>query len=145
VNNRPARIFFLLVIVIITSIALMNLVTSPDSDAGSLSHGVDFLTLMRDIRAGKVATVDWQQSTLSGKYVVNDERYATQFIPPESPNANVVFEAVMAAPNPIRMRFLSPPATSTILSIFGVIAFPLMLIALIYFLVLRPAQIASRR
>jgi cell division protease FtsH len=145
-NNKPARTFFLLVIVIITGVALMNLITNPASILGANQPTVvNEAQFERDVREGKVASIEWQQATINAEMVANNQKVTTKFVPPETPGAQSLKDAIMASKTPVKVSYLDPPAASTVLNVLGVIAFPLMLVALIYFLVLRPAQMGGNQ
>jgi hypothetical protein len=144
-NNKPAKTFFLLVIVVITSIALMNLITGANSPFASGSKSISAGELFVELHAGKVESIEWQQTSLRGMFLEGVPFSAT-FVKPSDPAAVTLTDLVRevntkgGSTRPVNLTILDPPASATALNVLSIIAFPLMLIALIYFLVLRPAQ-----
>jgi len=143
-SNRPAKTFLLLVVVVVAGIVLMNLLTGPSSFLdGPPRKQVDIATLIRDVQRGNVAKIEWQQHRVSGEYFGSPrEKFETDYVSPTEAGAKPLLDAISQDPKPIEVNYLDPPASATVLNILGVIAFPLMLIAVIYFLVLRPAQLS---
>jgi ATP-dependent Zn protease len=140
--------FIVLLFATICGILLMNFITSPASIfASQLPKELDSNALIQEIRQGHVKEIDWQQSTVSGEFVTGS-RFTSHFVPPDSPGAKPLQDAITEAKNSgsgLIVRYLDPPASTTVLTVLGVVALPLMLIGLIYFLVLRPAQMGAGR
>jgi len=142
-NNRPAKTFFLLVIVIILGIALMNLITNPGSIfSGNTPKELPASALNEAIKSHNIVEAKWQQSTLTG--TLKDGTKFTSKVADIASSAADGFENFLRS-NSVPYERMDPPASTTVLSILSVIAFPLMLIALIYFLVLRPAQMGGNQ
>ncbi|HTQ08455.1 MAG TPA: ATP-dependent zinc metalloprotease FtsH [Fimbriimonadaceae bacterium] len=146
-SNKPAKTFLLLVIVVIAGIALMNLIVGPSSFLnGPQPKTVDIATLVKDVQKGNVSKIDWQQNKISGEYYgTPPEKFTTNFVSPSDAGAKPLLDAISADPKQIQVNYLDPPASAAVLNILGVVAFPIMLIALIYFLVLRPAQMGGNQ
>jgi cell division protease FtsH len=143
-NNRPAKTFFLLVIVIITGIALMNLITSPTSLISGTKPPKELQAseLYSKIDNGEIVSAEWQQTVFSGE-LKNGDRFTAKVADVSSAPAGE-FEKYLRDKK-VPFKRMDPPASATLLSILSVIAFPIMLIALIYFLVLRPAQMGGNQ
>lgn len=138
-RNRPLIALILLVVVIASAVALLSLLTGP-SDRNQVDIGL----LMEDIRHGKVASLSWEGTLVTGTYV-NGQAFETRYVEPRDAAGAVLVNLIEQTNEssrgaPIKLQILDRPATGIALSVLSVIAFPLMLIALIYFLVLRPAQ-----
>ncbi|MFI5386214.1 MAG: hypothetical protein ACHQ50_08850 [Fimbriimonadales bacterium] len=69
-NNKPARTFFLLVIVIISGIALMNFLSNPSSLlGGSQPKELTTAQLYAAIQTpGRITSAQWQQGTFKGEF-----------------------------------------------------------------------------
>jgi cell division protease FtsH len=153
-NNKPARTLFLLVIAIITAVALMNLVTGSSGILNSTPpKSLSISDLMEQIQQNNVSTLEWQQSSISGD-LTSGGKYVTRYVPPDQPGAQQLTGVLEnynrdartdKTKKPIKWTILDPPASATALNVLSIIAFPLMLIALIYFLVLRPAQMGGNQ
>jgi len=142
VSNRPAKTFILLVVVIVAGIALMNLVAGPDSILGGASpKELTTAQLNSLIETKKIADAEWQQDHFRG-----EETDGTKFTAnvPSADSASAGDFEKFLRDNKVPYQRMSPPASTAILNILGVVAFPIMLIALIYFLVLRPNLMNAR-
>ncbi|HVT13646.1 MAG TPA: ATP-dependent zinc metalloprotease FtsH [Fimbriimonadaceae bacterium] len=134
-------------IVVIACIALMNLITTPAIFGGAQPKAVDIATLIGKVKAGEVTKIDWQQNKLTGEYT-NGDKFTTNFVEYSSAGARPLQDAIAEAGGKGKapaVNLLDPPASTTIVSVLSVVAFPLMLIGLIYFLVLRPAQMGGNQ
>ena len=138
-TNRPAKTFLLLVITIVCGIVVMNLITSPSVFGGS-ARELDTYSLNDAIKNHQIISAEWQRTTLSG--VLKPEgRFTARVADVSGPSAGE-FEKFLRDNN-VPYRIMDPPATTTIVGVLGVVAFPLLLIVLIYFLVLRPVQMGA--
>jgi hypothetical protein len=142
-NNKPAKTFFLLVIVIITSIALMNLIA--DKANGSSVKSISAGDVISGVHGGSIESIEWQETRLRGKYRTGG-KFTANYVKPSEPAAVTLTDLIRevntkgGSTPTVKLTILDPPASLMALSILGIIAFPLMLVALIYFLVLRPTQ-----
>ncbi|MGV3615938.1 MAG: ATP-dependent zinc metalloprotease FtsH [Fimbriimonas sp.] len=141
--NKPTRTLLVLVVIVFVSIAIMSTLSS-----GSGGFGVQkrddlqrsqFLTALEK---GEVETAVWQQNTITGK-LTNGRQYQVLVPDKDSPGAPSVVAALDASN--ATWKYEQPPITTAIVGLLSVIAFPLMIIALIYFLVLRPAQMGGNQ
>jgi cell division protease FtsH len=141
--NRPAKTLFVLVIIIITGIAAINLVAGPTSPLGGAQvKQMTTAELNQAIEAGNIEKAEWQQSRFEGT-LADGTRFTATVQPPESAGgAN--FEEFLRA-NDVEYDKRPAPISHQALGILSIIAFPLMIIALIYFLVLRPAQMGGNQ
>src|SRR5437868_9646 len=106
---------------------MMNFLTSPTAFlGGSLPTVIDEGTFEQDVRAGNVTNIEWQQTEITAEYK-DGTRKTTHFVPPESSGAVSLKEAIRESKSPVKLTYMDPPATATILSVLSVIAFPLML------------------
>ncbi len=133
----------LLVIMAVVAVVLMQ-VLNPASHL-SLSSQPDQISasdLDKAIKEHRVLHAEWQQDTFSGEYVKAPGQPPRHFealvTDLNSPASTVLLEELKA--NNVNWSIDQPPISNSILGALSVIMFPLMIIALIYFLVLRPAQ-----
>ncbi|MFN8220382.1 MAG: ATP-dependent zinc metalloprotease FtsH [Fimbriimonadales bacterium] len=137
--NRAARTLFLSLILVIVAISLLNLFGPNNGLMGSSPKELDYTSLVKELKAGNVEKGEWQLSRISGtlkdgtKYYTNVNSEGKEQISREFVD------------NGAQLRFLDPPISSSFLSIISMIAFPLMILAMLYFLVLRPAQMGGNQ
>lgn len=84
----------------------------------------------------------WQQNTFYGE-AQGGELFQTIVGEKSDPSAQNVVAALTKSN--AEWKFENPPVSSNLISLLSVIGFPLMIIALIYFLVLRPAQMGGNQ
>jgi len=124
---------------VIVAISLLNLFGPNNGLMGSSPKELDYTSLVKELKAGNVEKGEWQLSRISGtlkdgtKYYTNVNSEGKEQISREFVD------------NGAQLRFLDPPISSSFLSIISMIAFPLMILAMLYFLVLRPAQMGGNQ
>jgi cell division protease FtsH len=144
-TNKPAKTAILLVLVVVVAIALMNAVASPGQIfGGTQPKELTSAELNEAITGHNISTAEWQQSTFTGELKGNPPQKFTSKVADVNSPAAGEFETFLRN-NQVPYKRMDPPASTTLLSVLSVIAFPLMLIALIYFLVLRPAQMGGNQ
>lgn len=105
--------------------------------------------LISSVQNGKVTAIHWQQDSARAELVGGGEIVA------RVPDANSAGGAGLndavnefnkkATKNQIKLELEGPPASQSLISFLSIIAFPLMILGLIYFLVLRPAQMGGNQ
>lgn len=141
--NKPARTILLLVVVVLAGIALLSALSS--SNPLALGPGPKELTyseFTQSVTQHKVETADWQQRQITGK-LSGGQLYKVRVMDAESASANDLLALIKGSPTVLTMA--EPPMINAVVSLLSVIAFPLMILALIYFLVLRPAQMGGNQ
>src|SRR5688500_14298130 len=109
---------------------------------GTQVKNLEFSELKREINSGNVLEAKWQQTRMTGK-LATDQPFEARVPDPQTPGAQEL-ERLLDAKQ-VKYDLESPPISNSIVGILSVIAFPLMIIALIYFLVLRPAQMGGNQ
>ncbi|HWD39485.1 MAG TPA: ATP-dependent zinc metalloprotease FtsH [Fimbriimonas sp.] len=108
----------------------------------TLSQLEDYVT------AHQVMNLDWQQTNITGKFRdpdnSNKETNFETLGPDVSSSGSQPFQSILKE-NKVKWGISPPPISNTLLGILSMITFPLMIIALIYFLVLRPAQMGGNQ
>ncbi len=110
---------------------------------GKKVEEIDLGTFKTALADGNIGSVNWQQSQITGRYK-NENQYQTLAM---DINSNAASDLVKQIENTkgVKFKVEGPPMTSGVVQILSFIAFPLMILALIYFLVLRPAQMGGNQ
>lgn len=147
--NKPARTFVYLLLVAAAAIALLNVVGGGQSPFSSSQAEVKMVT--SDVYAAlalpknspaAIASAEWQQKTLTGK--LNDGKLFRASVDEQgTPGGTLLAKALNEAK--VKWDLKDPPIANGILSVVSMLAIPLMMVALIYFLVLRPAQMGGNQ
>jgi len=141
--NKPARTLLFLVVAVFVGIAMMSMLSSSGPlPVGKSPKELSQSQLKDALKKNQVATANWQQTTLRGE-LKNGEPYTV--LVPEKSDASAPQLIAALDESDVNWKYENPPITSSILSLLSIIAFPLMIIALIYFLVLRPAQMGGNQ
>jgi cell division protease FtsH len=104
---------------------------------------------MKDIYAmidkKEITDAEWQQTNLNGKYLENGVSHQFEaLVPAVDSQAGAALQAAFIKSG-VNWRIVPPPVSATVFGFLSMIAFPLMILALIYFLVLRPAQMGGNQ
>ena len=159
--NKPAKTLLLLFIAGCLGIALMSVFSGQTGLLGGKTNPPKELKtgeFLSFLQSDRVKTAKWQGNQIEGQLVPDGGTERTYFVrvpTPESNGAEKIIAALEDASSerePGKARPLTgnwnienPPPSTAILGALSVIAFPLMIIALIYFLVLRPAQMGGNQ
>jgi cell division protease FtsH len=130
-------------VIVFVGIAIMSTLSSGSGGFGVTQR--EELTTSQFIKAlenDEVETADWQEKTISGK-LRNGKKYHT-LAPSQGDQTGAILLTELKQ-SKANWKLENPPITSAIVSLLSIIAFPLMIIALIYFLVLRPAQMGGNQ
>jgi cell division protease FtsH len=145
--SKPARTLFALIITIFLAFAVINLV-GPAGNAFGAQKVEDWpiSKLYDEAKKGNVKTADIQQSQIEGIYVATgggDAKYRVNTPTSDSDEIGRLTEFLLE--HKVVIEYKKPPISSNVVALLSVIAFPLMILALIYFLVLRPAQMGGNQ
>jgi len=110
------------------------------ADEAAKAKHLPATNLSKDTTA--LVNVEWQQETIRGTLQNGSEFYA-HVLSPDSSGALDLRKALDESKAKVDIQ--PPPAISTVVSFLSVMAFPLVILALIYFLVLRPAQMGGNQ
>jgi len=111
---------------------------------GSQPQQIDLSRFDSEVTAKNVDNVEWQQNTITGNFKNSKSKFEVGSVPELSTEAGANIRQEMKDAG-IKYAIKPPPISSSIISIFSVIFFPLMVIAIIYFLVLRPVQMGGNQ
>ncbi|MBN9501843.1 MAG: cell division protein FtsH [Armatimonadetes bacterium 55-13] len=99
--------------------------------------------VIADAREAKLGDSTWSQDVIRGTIKENGKKYEARVVDSDAQAAQTIWDAF--ASRGIKLEKEKPPAINNILSILSVIAFPLMIGLMIWFLVLRPAQMGGNQ
>jgi cell division protease FtsH len=147
--NKPARALFLTVLAIIVAIAAINYLPGSNTSLFSPDKTIEMsVTDMLDHTAkGHMTKMEWQQSVISGEFSVPGDPKPTKFtvdVPSyDSSGAQGLWTKLIELKAPIKV--LKPPVSQAVIGVLSVLAFPLMVILLLYFFVFKPAQMGGNQ
>ena len=142
-NSKPAKTLFLVLIIAALVIVVMQQLVSSNSSLFSSPKELSMSQLDEAISKGQIKTFDWQQNNASGTFSADNTPFHALVPNSDSAAASSLIARLDAAKVPWKLA--SPPISGALLSILSMIAFPLMIIAVLYFLVLRPAQMGGNQ
>ncbi|RYG35851.1 ATP-dependent zinc metalloprotease FtsH [bacterium] len=91
----------------------------------------------------QVEKLEWQQTSLSGTKI-DGNRFEARVPDFNAPGATELYRSLSSYKD-VDFRFQEPPPINTVVNILSVIGLPLMLFAVVYFLLLRPAQMGGNQ
>ena len=142
-NNRPLKTLLLIVILILSGVALIQLLGSQNGVFGTAPKEVTIGQLNDFIKRKEIESAEWQETQFSFKLKNSSEKYVAQ-VPNSESSAAGAFEGSLRD-NDIKYERKRPPIGNALLSILSMLAFPLVFFALIYFFVWRPAQMGGNQ
>ena len=143
--SKPAKtILYMFLTVVAIVVAAMFLPNSPGLFGGTPPQQIELSKFVSSVRANDVDHVEWQGSTITGNFVTSKAKFEVNSVPEISTPAG---GAILQDLNDHKVNYSPkpPPISSQITGIFTLIFFPLMVIAIIYFLVLRPVQMGGNQ
>jgi cell division protease FtsH len=143
--NRPTKTILALILVLVAGIVLLQLAGSGGSSAALFGPRPKQWTqkdLIQNIEQGNIQSAEWQQTTLSGT-LKNGERFEAMVPDPNTAGGAEIYKRLSDAG--VDFKLAPPPVSSTLVSILSVLAFPIMMFALLYFFVFRPAQMGGNQ
>jgi ATP-dependent Zn protease len=95
---------------------------------------------VQKLSRGQVSSANWLGKEIHGSLGSEDGSRAYEVTVPEVDSAAGAILLTQLMQSNVNWTIEKPPVSSAVLGALSVLAFPLMIIALIYFMVLRPAQ-----
>ena len=143
-NKSPIKILALTVFVIVMLIMAVSMLGSPGSGPFNLAGKTQKYTQTELL--GKLPSVQkatWQGTTLEGTLKDGITRFEADVPDPNTPAGNSFRDTLLAQ----KVNFTTPPPSPSgaIFSALATIALPLMIIGIIYFFVLKPAQMGGNQ
>jgi cell division protease FtsH len=140
--NKPARTLFLLVITIALGFALLSALPGGGFAGAPQTVVLNQSDVIAKANDGLIKEAVWRQRTLSGELTDGSRFNAT--VPSEESQAGADLRATLIASG-VEYKTEGPPWTANLLGMASFIILPLMLFALIYFLMIRPAQMGGNQ
>ena len=148
-TKNPAKTLLLLVVAVVAVIVMMNMLGgSGGLSVGAKHRQLQSYELYQYLRDKKVESATWQQKTLTGRLDAEKGQDAgqdfTAIVPDQdSPNAKGLTDLLNQSG--AKWTTENPPWTQALFGILTAIVLPVMFVGLIYFLVLRPAQMGGNQ
>jgi cell division protease FtsH len=146
--NKASRLLFFTAVVALLIFALLNVFGSNGSLFGKAApQQITVTELESHIKRSPpdLTDVKWQQNEVRGTITGGKEPVEfTLRAPDENSQAAARIQQLMADAG-VKYTFESPPISQGIFGVLTMIAFPLMIVALLYFFVIRPAQMGGNQ
>ena len=137
--SQTAKFIFIMVVLILVGLAITNLAGSGGGLLGiKESQRITFSEMMTRMNEIQSITIQADERLVNGTFK-NGDQFIADGPPSDSPIWSDVERAALATNPPVEVKFAKPPALQNILGLLSMIALPLMLFALVYFLLLRPS------
>jgi len=139
--NKAARTLFLSLFVVILGIVFLNMLsgTTPFMSSQKIE---EFDTTRLHTEMENIKEASWQQDEIRGS-LTDGTKFVARAYPVETPAGAQLLESFQAKGVPLKLE--RPPFTQGLIGILSMIAFPVMIVALLYFFVLRPAQMGGNQ
>jgi len=146
--SRATRLLFFTLVIAILVIALMN---AFGGSAGSIFRSQVKDLTMSEFRGAvaqkEIADAKWQQDEITGHFKDKDGQQAGKYtvrVPDPNSAGGAALQKELTDAG-VSYELMQQPLSTGLLSILSMIAFPVMIIALLYFFVLRPAQMGGNQ
>ena len=147
--SRATRLLFFTLVIAILVIALMN---AFGGSAGSIFHNqvkdLSISEFRNDVAQKLVVNAKWQQEEITGQFKDKENNGGLTKYTVRVPDAGTTTGRDILnelRDNNVPTDLEPAPMSAGLLSILSMIAFPIMIIALLYFFVLRPAQMGGNQ
>ncbi len=143
--SKAAKTFLILVVTVIGLVVVMNLFSDPASMrlmGGDPPEELAVTELLAKLENKEIKNGKWQQLKIAGE-LANGRTYEARVGSQESQLAPSIVAAFDKAG--LKLNFMDPPPINGVLSVLSFVAFPLMILLMIWFLVLRPAQMGGNQ
>lgn len=121
----------------------MNMMSPSASLWPKTSKNLAYSQLVEEARQGNVSQVKWQQSSITGE-LADGTAFTSRGPSIESPPAQQLMELLTNNPK-VKFEVLDPPPTNMVLGIISMLAVPLLIFFLIWWFVIRPAQMGGNQ
>lgn len=142
-SKQPARILVLIVLAIFAGVVLMQMfMGSPSMGLGGRPKEMALSEFNTELAAKNVADVKWQESTLNVTMNNGDKRFV-QGTQKDSPTGEKLTEKILASG--AKLSYEPPPLINGVMGFLGLIIGPLLVLLLLYFLFIKPAQMGGNQ
>ena len=133
--------FLIVVAIVITAMFLPN---NANLLGGNQPKQLNLADFVSNVESNNInGLVEWQQSTISGA-LKDGTKFEVTSVPETNTDAGANLLSKMDQFK-VKYEIKAAPISAAIVSVFSVIFFPVMVIAIIYFLVLRPVQMGGNQ
>lgn len=132
-NHRPLKILFAVTLTVIIAIAALQ------SFGGGGSGGAkafDTQDLRQAAKAGEITRAVWRGTEIQGE--LKDGTRFTTIVPDANVAGSLPIQETLRQAN-VKLEYASPGIAGLAVRVLAMLAFPLLIVGLVYFLVLRPA------
>ena len=144
--TKPARTLLVILIAVIFGVGLISSVATPNGMSlmgGQKVVQLRYDELIQKLNAKKIESANWQHNVLSGK--MTDGAEYTVTVPEQDSEGGSQLIALLNAHPDVKWQYDKPSMFTMVISVLSVIAFPAMILAVIYFLLIRPAQMGGNQ
>jgi cell division protease FtsH len=144
--SKAARTFLVLVVTVVVLIAAMQLFADPSKGfafGGEPPQTLASTELLKALKDEEIASGKWQMEDITGTFKASGKAYKARVGMQEGTNQTYWVEKFDE--KGIKLDLLPPPPITNVVGVLSVIAFPLMIGLMIWFLVLRPAQMGGNQ
>ncbi len=152
-NKSPLRTLTLVLLAVVLCVAALQVLNPSGGALGMMPQKKTLNTqeLYQSIVDNRIVDANWQGNLMEGKFYANADdkkvQKTTNFesvVPdPNSGGSNTLQQLIQQYKPKIALA--NPPMTAALLQVLATIALPIMIVGLIYFLVLRPAQMGGNQ
>jgi cell division protease FtsH len=139
--NKAAKTLFASVIFVIAIIFAMNLFSGGASTLiGEKPKALQLPDLIKEMTNGNVEEGVWQQDEISGT-LIDGTKFVVSVPSLESAGSTAIQEQILKTGAPI--KYERPPISQGLIGILSMLAVPILIFALLYFFVIKPAQMGG--
>ena len=142
-NKSPVKLLILVVFAIVMCVLAVTMLPQGANFGLPQRKTLNQTDLANQIKSHGIEKVSWQGSQLEGQLSGTANKFDATV--PDANSQGGADLAKLMRDNGVDFKFENPPVTSALVQVLTAIALPLMLVGLIYFLVVRPAQMGGNQ
>lgn len=146
-TKQPARTILAVVIFIVAIVVLMNTFMSSSTFrfGATPPKELTITSFYKELESDQIKTIRWQQNTISGDLAGNAGRYTVRVPEQQTPTGAAILRQIEEKKSTADIKFEDAPPITGIMNALTFIGIPILFFALLYFLVLRPAQMGGNQ
>lgn len=146
-TKQPARTILAVVIFIVAIVVLMNTFMSSSTFrfGATPPKELTITSFYKELESDQIKTIRWQQNTISGDLAGNAGRYTVRVPEQQTPTGAAILREIEDRKSTADIKFEDAPPITGIMNALTFIGIPILFFALLYFLVLRPAQMGGNQ
>ncbi len=136
-----------MVIFIVAIVVLMNTFMSSSTFrfGATPPKELTITSFYKELESDQIKTIRWQQNTISGDLAGNAGRYTVRVPEQQTPTGAAILREIEDRKSTADIKFEDAPPITGIMNALTFIGIPILFFALLYFLVLRPAQMGGNQ